>query len=75
MPDLAPVGRTLIVLGVVLVVLGAALVVAPKIPFVGRLPGDIRIERDGLVIYIPLATMLLVSIALSVLAWLVDRLR
>ncbi|HWP63393.1 MAG TPA: DUF2905 domain-containing protein [Candidatus Binatia bacterium] len=75
MPDLAPIGRTLIVLGVVLIVLGAALVVAPKIPFVGRLPGDIRIERDGLVIYIPLATMLLVSIVLSVLAWLVDRLR
>lgn len=75
MPDLAPIGRTLVVLGVVLVVLGAVLVVAPKIPFVGRLPGDIRIERDGLVIYIPLATMLLVSIVLSVLAWLVDRLR
>lgn len=75
MPDLAPIGRTLIVLGVVLVVLGAVLVVAPKIPLVGRLPGDIRIERDGLVIYIPLATMLLVSIVLSVLAWLVDRLR
>lgn len=75
MPDLAPIGRTLIVLGVVLVILGAVLVVAPRIPLLGRLPGDIRIERDGLVIYIPLATMLLVSIALSVLAWLVDRIR
>jgi hypothetical protein len=75
MPDLAPIGRTLIVLGVVLVILGAVLVVAPRIPLVGRLPGDIRIERDGLVIYIPLATMLLVSVALSVLAWLVDRIR
>jgi hypothetical protein len=75
MPDLAPIGRTLIVLGLVLVILGAVLVVAPRIPLVGRLPGDIRIERDGLVIYIPLATMLLVSVALSVLAWLVDRIR
>lgn len=75
MPDLAPIGRTLIVLGVVLVILGAVLVVAPRIPLLGRLPGDIRIERDGLVIYIPLATMLLVSIGLSVLAWLVDRIR
>jgi hypothetical protein len=75
MPDLAPIGRILIGLGIVLVVLGAILVVAPKIPFVGRLPGDIRIERDGLVIYIPLATMLLVSVVLSVLAWLLDRIR
>ncbi|MER3418017.1 MAG: DUF2905 domain-containing protein [Chloroflexota bacterium] len=75
MPDLAPIGRTLIVLGVVLVILGAVLVVAPRIPLLGRLPGDIRIERDGLVIYIPLATMLLISIVLSVLAWLVDRIR
>ncbi len=75
MPDLAPLGRSLILLGVILVVLGAILVVAPRIPLIGRLPGDIRIERDGLVIYFPLATMLLVSVLLSVLAWLVDRLR
>lgn len=75
MPDLAPIGRTLIVLGIVLVVLGAILVVAPRLPLVGRLPGDIRIERDGFVLYIPLATMLLVSIILSALAWLVDRIR
>lgn len=75
MPDLASIGRTLIVLGIVLVVLGAILVVAPRLPLIGRLPGDIRIERDGFVLYIPLATMLLVSIILSALAWLVDRIR
>jgi len=55
----------LVLLGIGLVILG--LWVWGKLPFLGRLPGDIRIERDGLVIYIPLASMLLLSLVLSLL--------
>ena len=53
----------LVLLGIGLVILGLCL--WGKLPFLGRLPGDIRIERDGLVIYIPLASMLLLSLVLS----------
>jgi hypothetical protein len=70
---LEPLGRSLIVLGVIIVILGALLVVGPRIPFLGRLPGDIRFERDGMTIYIPIATMILVSIIASVVLAILTR--
>jgi len=52
-------------LGVVLIVLGLAL--TGKLPFLGRLPGDIRIEREHYVIYVPLTSMLILSAVLSLI--------
>ncbi len=73
MGELEPIGRTLIVVGVVIAVVGLVIVLGPRIPFLGRLPGDIRIERDGVVVFIPLATMLLVSIIASIVLGLIGR--
>jgi hypothetical protein len=72
---LEPVGRALLILGVVLVAVGLVLVLAPRIPFLGRLPGDITIQRGGVTIYIPLATMVVLSILLSVVVSLLGRSR
>jgi hypothetical protein len=71
--SLEPLGRSLIILGVAIAALGAVLVLGPRIPFLGRLPGDIRIQRDGLTIYLPLATMLIVSVVASVVLGLLNR--
>jgi hypothetical protein len=60
-------GRILIVFGIVLLVLGAAFLVAPRIPFLGRLPGDFLIRRDNATIYLPLATCLVLSLVVSIL--------
>ncbi|MFP3867058.1 MAG: DUF2905 domain-containing protein [Desulfobacteraceae bacterium] len=60
-------GRGLIFLGLVLVVIGLAILLAPKIPWLGRLPGDITIKRDRFTFYFPLATCLVISIILSIL--------
>lgn len=60
-------GRVLIVFGIVLVVLGAVFLVAPRIPFLGRLPGDFLVRRDNATIYIPLATCLVLSLVISIL--------
>lgn len=68
-------GRVLIVAGLVLLVLGVVLQAAPSIPFLGRLPGDIRIERPGLKVYVPITSCLVVSLVVSGLLWLVSRLR
>ncbi|HEY7590687.1 MAG TPA: DUF2905 domain-containing protein, partial [Candidatus Limnocylindrales bacterium] len=65
MEDLTPVGRTLLVTGLIVAAVGLLLVLAPRIPFIGRLPGDIRFERDGVVVFIPLGTMLVVSVILT----------
>jgi Protein of unknown function (DUF2905) len=61
------VGRLLLIGGIILGVLGVILMLAPNLPFIGRLPGDIRIETDNVRIYIPLGTMLIVSVVLTVL--------
>lgn len=75
MTGLEPAGRALMVVGVVLVAVGLVLVLAPRVPFLGRLPGDIRIQRDGVVIYVPIATMIVLSILLSVVVSLLGRWR
>ena len=74
-PDLQGLGRTLLVFGVILSAFGAVLMVAPKIPWVGRLPGDILIQRERFTFYVPLASCLLASVVLSVAWWLIGRWR
>ncbi|WP_322487745.1 DUF2905 domain-containing protein [Chloroflexus sp.] len=66
-------GRWLIGAGVVLIVIGLVVLVAGRLPWLGRLPGDILIERDNLTIFIPLGTMLVVSLVLTVIANLIAR--
>ncbi len=67
------IGRLLIVGGIVLAVVGLVLVLAPNIPFLGRLPGDIRIENENVRVFIPLGTMLVVSIVLTIVLNLLSR--
>ncbi|HXF64471.1 MAG TPA: DUF2905 domain-containing protein [Caldilineaceae bacterium] len=61
------IGRLLIVIGGSLLVLGLVLVLAGRIPGLGQLPGDIRIQRDNFTFYAPLGTMLLLSVLLTIL--------
>ncbi|MEE9274221.1 MAG: DUF2905 domain-containing protein [bacterium] len=60
-------GRLLIVLGAVLVAVGALLVLAPKIPFLGRLPGDIHIRGKNFSFHFPIVTSILLSVVLTIL--------
>lgn len=64
---MADLARLLIVFGVVLVVVGAALLLGPKIPMIGKLPGDFVFRSDGTTIYLPLATSIVLSLVLTVL--------
>lgn len=63
-------GKTLILLGIVIILIGLGLLFAPKIPYLGRLPGDIYVKRDNFTFYFPLATCILVSVVLSLVFWL-----
>jgi hypothetical protein len=65
--------RVLIVCGVVLALLGGLLLLAGKIPFLGRLPGDIIIHRENWSFYFPLTTSILLSILLTLLFSLFGR--
>jgi hypothetical protein len=66
MGSIDPVGRLLIIGGIVLAGLGLLIVVAPNLGL-GRLPGDIHIDRGNVQIFIPFGTMILVSIVLTIL--------
>ena len=65
--------RILIVLGVLLVVVGLALLLVPKIPGLGKLPGDLVIKRENFTFYFPLGTCILISVILSLIFWLFRR--
>ncbi|MDD2733149.1 MAG: DUF2905 domain-containing protein [Desulfuromonadaceae bacterium] len=66
-------GRSLIIMGVVLVVAGVIISFAPRIPWLGKLPGDIFIKRDTVSFYFPLASCILISAILSFIMWLFRR--
>lgn len=66
-------GKLLIVIGLLLVVIGLFFVLGGKIPWLGRLPGDIHIKRENFSFYFPLGTCILLSLILSLLLWLFRR--
>jgi hypothetical protein len=68
-------GWLLLIVGLVMAGIGLIWILAPSIPWLGRLPGDIRIETDHTRFYFPLATCLLLSVLLSLVLWLVRLFR
>ncbi len=69
-------GKVLILMGLFVLVLGLILTFAPKlrIPFLGRLPGDIRIEREGFSFYFPIVTCIVLSVLLTIVLNVISRL-
>ena len=75
---MASLGKILLAVGLGLAALGCLLLVADRFPparHLGRLPGDIFIERPGFRFYFPLATSLLLSLLLTAVLWLLKRFR
>jgi len=68
-----PPGKALILTGLLLIGVGLFLTFGGKFPALGKLPGDIRIEREHFSLYIPLGTCILLSLLLSLLLWLFRR--
>lgn len=60
------IAKSIILLGVLLVVVGGVILLLGKVPWLGRLPGDIVIQRDNFSCFFPLATTILLSIVLTV---------
>lgn len=68
-------GKILIIAGVVLVIAGLLIQYSDKVSFLGKLPGDIRIERENFKVYIPITTSIVISIVLSLILYLISRFR
>jgi hypothetical protein len=68
-------GKLLIIAGVICIMAGLFVMYQDKIPFIGRLPGDIRIEKENFKFYFPLTTSILLSIIVSLLVYLFNALK
>ena len=67
------IGKMLVMLGLILTAIGGVLVLAGRISWLGRLPGDILMQKKNITFYFPLATSILISILLTFLFWLFGR--
>ncbi len=75
--DLNSIGRAVLVIGIVLAFLGGLLMLFARIPFLsnlGSLPGDIRIEGQGFSCFVPIVSMILISIILTIVLNIIVRL-
>ena len=77
MTPIAPLGKSLLLLGIILVVLGLLITFGSSLGglfgWIGRLPGDIRIEGARGTFYLPIVTCLVISAVLSLIFWLIGR--
>lgn len=68
-------GKLLIIVGILFIIAGLLITYGPKIPLLGKLPGDIRIERESFRFYFPITTSILISVVISLLLLLYNRLK
>lgn len=73
MQGFQPLGKILIIIGVFIIILGILFLFAGRIPWIGRLPGDIVIERKNINIYIPITTSIILSILLTIIFWFLSK--
>lgn len=67
-------GKTIFIFGLIITLIGAVMwLFGDKMGFLGKLPGDIQIKRENFAFYMPLTTMIVVSVILSALAWIVQK--
>ncbi len=64
--DLTQAGKLILIAGFALVVVGALIMLAGRLPFVGQLPGDFEFRRGNTTVFVPLATMIILSILLTI---------
>lgn len=66
------IGKTLLLLGIVIATTGLALMFFDRVPLIGKLPGDINIEKDRFRIFVPITSSILLSILVSGIFWLIS---
>jgi uncharacterized membrane protein len=71
--DTSSLGKLLIIFGFILIAVGLLLAFFNKIPFLGKLPGDIYISKEKFTFYFPITTCILISLILSFIFWLWAR--
>ncbi len=73
MLDVSPLGKALIIAGIVIAAIGIAVTFGIKLPWLGRLPGDIYIHKKNLTVILPITTSILISVIISAIFFLLKR--
>ena len=73
--DFSSLGKALIGIGILVIFIGVVLLFFPKIPLLGKLPGDIYYKRGNFSFYFPIATCILISVALTLIFYLINKFR
>ena len=66
-------GKSLIIIGAVIIALGLILTISGKLPWLGRLPGDIMVQKKNFTFYFPIATSIIISLLLTLIFWFIGR--
>jgi hypothetical protein len=72
-PEFEQLGKILIFLGIVIVLVGVLFFFGDRIPFIGRLPGDIYIKKKNFTFYFPIVTSIIISLIISLIIYLFRR--
>jgi Protein of unknown function (DUF2905) len=67
--------KVMILIGAVLIAVGLVILLFPRLPFVGKLPGDILVKKEHFTFYFPLATSIIISIIISLVLYFINKLR
>jgi len=70
---MAPFGKILVLIGLTIVGFGVLLMFFDRIPYIGKLPGDIHMKKDNFQFYFPITTSILLSVLLSLIMWLISN--
>jgi len=69
------IARVMVLIGAVLILAGLVIMVFPRLPFVGKLPGDILIKKENYTFYFPVATSIVISIIISLVLYFINKIR
>jgi hypothetical protein len=67
------IGRALIVIGIIIALIGVIFTLAPKLPFLGKLPGDIIYKKENFTFYFPLTTSIIISVVISIILYFISK--
>lgn len=73
MEGLQGIGKLLIIAGIVLALIGGLIMLSGRLPWIGRLPGDIVIQKKNFSFYFPITTSILLSLVISLIIWFIGR--
>jgi hypothetical protein len=73
MPEFEHIGKVLIIFGIVIVIIGILFFFGEKIPFIGKLPGDIYIKKKNFTFYFPIVSSIIISLIISLIIYLFKK--